>query len=266
MNRHIFATSFLVSLLLASLATTITSAQTSIAGDWDVTIQSAQGTNSMLVTFKQDGDKISGLLKSPMGELPFQGGTLTGNDLKFDFSIAIQGQPLQITMSGTVDGPTITGKAQFGAFGEGDWTAKRVDASAAAAAAPGAAAPAGAPASATAAAGGAAAPGGAAVSALGLNGKWDVTVKTQAGDLPVTAELTVTDGKVTGTLAGPTGPVDVSGTFDGNSLKLEFTAKTPQGDIPVSMTGDLNGDSIVNGKAEFGGMGQGEWTAKRSRP
>src|SRR6516162_1112521 len=238
MNRHIFATSFLVSLLWASLTTTITSAQTSIAGDWDVTIQSAQGTNSMLVTFKQDGDKISGLLKSPMGELPFQGGTLTGNDLKFDFSIAIQGQPLQITMSGTVDGPTITGKAQFGAFGEGDWTAKRVEASAAAAAAP-----------------------GAAASALGLNGKWDVTVKTQAGDLPVTAELTVTDGKVTGTLAGPTGPVDVSGTFDGNSLKLEFTAKTPQGDIPVSMTGDLNGDSIVNGKAEFGGMGQGEWTA-----
>jgi len=71
MNRHIFATSFLVSLLWASLTTTITSAQTSIAGDWDVTIQSAQGTNSMLVTFKQDGDKISGLLKSPMGELPF---------------------------------------------------------------------------------------------------------------------------------------------------------------------------------------------------
>lgn len=259
MSKHIFATSFLVSLVFAFLATTITSAQTSsIAGDWDVTIQSAQGTNSMLVTFKQDGDKISGLLKSAMGELPFQGGTLTGNDLKFDFSIAIQGQPLEITMTGKVDGPTITGKAQFGAFGDGDWTAKRVEASAAAG--PGASAAAGAPAGATAA------PGGAAASALGLNGKWDVTVKTQAGDLPVTAELTVTDGKVTGSLAGPTGPVDVSGTFDGNTLKLEFTAKTPQGDIPVSMTGDLNGDSIVNGKAEFGGMGQGEWTAKRSRP
>ena len=260
MNRHIFAASFFVSLVILSLATTITQAQTSIAGDWDVTIQSAQGSNSMLVTFKQDGDKISGLLKSPMGELPFQGGTLTGNDLKFDFSIAIQGQPLQITMSGTVDGPTITGKAQFGAFGEGDWTAKRVEATAAAPATSGAAAPAGDPSSATAA------PGGAAASVLGLNGKWDVTVKTQMGDLPVTAELTVTNGKVSGTLAGPTGPVDVNGTFDGNSLKLEFTAKTPQGDIPISMTGDLNGDSIVNGKAEFGGMGQGEWTAKRSRP
>lgn len=247
---------FAASLLAFSLLTARPAhAQTSIAGDWDVTIQSAQGTNSMLVTFKQDGDKISGLLKSPMGELPFQGGTLTGNDLKFDFSIAVQGQPLQITMTGKVDGPSMAGKAQFGAFGEGDWTAKRVETSAAASPPPSAAAPTHAE-----------TPGGAAASALGLNGKWDVTVKTQAGDLPVTAELTVVDGKVTGTIAGPSGPVDVSGTFDGNTLKLAFTAKTPQGDIPVSMSGDLNGDSIVNGKAEFGGMGQGEWTARRSRP
>jgi hypothetical protein len=57
----------------------------------------------------------------------------------------------------------------------------------------------------------------------------------------------------------------VTGTFDGNAIKLEFTAKTPQGDIPISMSGELNGDAIVNGKAEFGGMGQGEWTAKRKQ-
>jgi hypothetical protein len=41
-------------------------------------------------------------------------------------------------------------------------------------------------------------------------------------------------------------------------------AKTPQGDIPVSLTGEVDGDSIVNGRADFGGgMGLGEWTAKR---
>src|SRR6478672_7778824 len=102
-------------------------AQTDISGDWDVTVQSMQGTNNVRVTFKQEGDRVSGIFKSPMGELPFQDGTLTGNDLKFAFSVPIQGQPIDVTMTGTVNGSTISGKAQLGAFGESDWTAKRVE-------------------------------------------------------------------------------------------------------------------------------------------
>jgi len=228
-------------------------AQTNIAGDWDVTIQAPQGANTVRVTFKQDGSKVSGIFKSQLGELPFQDGTIEGSDLKFGFSIPIQGQSLDITMTGKVDGESITGKAQFGGFGEGDWTAKRVEA-ATASAAPAAPAAAAAPAA------------NGAATATGIAGKWDATLKTQMGDLPVQVEFVESAGKVTGTIVGPMGPVELGGTFDGNALKLEFVAKTPQGDIPVTMSGELNGDTIVNGKAEFGGMGQGEWTAKRARP
>ena len=42
-----------------------------------------------------------------------------------------------------------------------------------------------------------------------------------------------------------------------------MTAQTPQGPMTVVMTGDLDGDAIVNGKADVSGMGQMEWTAKR---
>jgi hypothetical protein len=235
--------------VLAALLTAGTAlAQTSISGDWDMTIQSMQGTNNVRVTFTQDGEKISGIFKSPMGELPFQDGTLTGDDLKFGFSLPIQGQPLEITMTGKVDGSTIAGKAQFGGLGEGDWTARRVEDAAAAPAEP-APTPASAP----------------ALAAAGISGQWDVTVKTQMGDVPISADLTESAGKVTGSLVGPAGPVDVSGTFDGSALKLSFVARTPQGDIPIEMSGELTGDSIVNGKADFGGMGQGEWTAKRKQ-
>jgi hypothetical protein len=219
-------------------------AQTDITGDWDMTVQSMQGTNNVRVTFKQEGDRVSGLFKSPMGELPFQGGTLTGSDLKFAFSIPIQGQPIDITMTGTVDGSTITGKAQFGALGEGDWTARRIEAVAAAA-----------PESSSA-------PNGAGA-VTGLSGHWDVTVKTPMGDVPVAADLTESAGSVSGSIVAPTGSVDVTGSLEGNALKLSFTAKTPQGDIPVELSGELSGDSIVNGKAVIGGMGQGEWTARR---
>src|SRR4051812_12192026 len=135
-------------------------AQPSVAGDWDVTINSPQGANTVTVSFKQDGEKVSGLFKSQMGELPFEGGTLTGNDLKFAFTINAQGQAILIAMTGKVEGDTMTGKADFGGFGEGDWTAKR---SAAAATSTPSSTP--APAAAT--------PAPSSATAVGAGGKWD---------------------------------------------------------------------------------------------
>ena len=222
-----------------------------IAGDWDVTIQSPQGTNTVLVTLKQDGDKVSGLFKSPLGELPFSG-NLVGRELKFNFSFPVDGQPMLITMTGKVDGEAIAGKADFGGFAEGDWSAKRATASAATTPAPTTPATTTTlttPASTTAAG--------------GVGGKWDVMLKTPGGDFPANATLTDEGGKLSGTFGSAMGEVPVNGTVEGKSLKITMVAQTPQGTMNVVMTGDLDGDSIVNGKADIEGMGQMEWTAKR---
>jgi hypothetical protein len=228
-------------------------AQTDVSGEWEVTINSPQGANTSRVTLKQDGEKVSGLFKSPAGELPFEGGTLTGNELKFVFTVNFQGNPLPITLTGKVDGGAITGKADFGGFAEGDWSGKKVDGATAAAAAPAAAAPTDPT-----------APAATKAAGSGVSGKWDLIIKTQMGDLPAAAEFVDAGGKITGTLTGPQGPISIAGTFDGNVLKLEFTAPTPNGDIPITMTGDVSGDEIA-GKADFGGMGAGEWSAKRAK-
>jgi len=225
-------------------------AQTDITGDWDVTVNSPQGSNTTPVSFKQEAGKVSGMFKSPQGTLPFEGGTMTGNDLKFTFTINVQGMELPITLTGKVEGETMTGKADFGGFAEGDWSAKRTGAaSATAAAAP--AAPA------------AAAPATAAVAGVGFGGKWDVMMKTPAGDMPANATLSDDNGKLTGTFGSQLGEVPVSGTAEGKMLKLTLVAQTPQGELTVTMTGDLDGDNIVNGKAEVSGLGQMEWSAKR---
>jgi hypothetical protein len=225
-------------------------AQTDITGDWDVTVNSPQGSNTTPVTFKQEAGKVSGMFKSPQGTLPFEGGTMTGNDLKFTFTINVQGMELPITLTGKVEGEMMTGKADFGGFAEGDWSAKRTGAaSATAAAAP--AAPA------------AAAPATAAVAGVGFGGKWDVMMKTPAGDMPANATLSDDNGKLTGTFGSQLGEVPVSGTAEGKMLKLTLVAQTPQGELTVTMTGDLDGDNIVNGKAEVSGLGQMEWSAKR---
>ena len=241
----------LVGILLLAAAPVF--AQTNVTGDWDVTINSPQGANTSLVVFKQDGDKVSGVFKGRAGELPFEGGTLTGNELKFSFTINTQGMQLPITLTGKVEGETMSGQADFGGFAEGDWTAKR--ASADAAAAPAAPAPSTAPTP---------APAGAA-STTGAGGKWDVTLMTPGGEFPATATLTDAAGKISGTFGSQMGEVPVNGTLEGKALKMTMVAQTPQGELTVVMTGDVDGDTIVNGQAEIAGMGTMAWSAKRAK-
>jgi len=231
----------------------------SVAGDWDVTVQSPQGTNTVLVTLKQDGEKLDGLFKSPLGELPFTG-TLTGSEMKFTFNFPVDGQPLLITMTGKVDGDAIAGKADFGGFAEGDWSATRAKPGAAAAAATPT------PATTTAETATSTTASSATTAVGGYAGKWDVVVKTPGGDFPATANLTDDGGKLSGTFVSQMGEVPVTGTVEGKSMKLTMSTQTPNGTMTVVLTGDLDGDSIVNGKAEIEGMGQMEWTAKRIKP
>jgi len=231
----------------------------SVAGDWDVTVQSPQGTNTVLVTLKQDGEKLDGLFKSPLGELPFTG-TLTGSEMKFTFNFPVDGQPLLITMTGKVDGDAIAGKADFGGFAEGDWSATRAKPGAAAAAATPT------PATTTPETATSTTASSATTAVGGYAGKWDVVVKTPGGDFPATANLTDDGGKLSGTFGSQMGEVPVTGTVEGKSMKLTMSTQTPNGTMTVVLTGDLDGDSIVNGKAEIEGMGQMEWTAKRIKP
>jgi hypothetical protein len=238
-----------LAVLFATLLVAPAAAQISLTGDWDMTIESPQGTNTVKVTLTQDGEKVSGLFKSEMGELPFTG-TLVGVDLKFTFTIPIQGQSLDIVVTGKVDGATLAGKMQFGGFGEGDWTAKRAQANAATP-----------PASTTTAAATTTAPAGAA----SVGDKWDVTFKTQNGDLQAVATVRTDAGKVEGTISSALGEAPFTGTIEGKSLKMSFNFPTPQGTLPITMTGDIEGDTISNGKAEITGMGTMEWTAKKKQ-
>jgi hypothetical protein len=230
---------------LALLASAPAFAQSSVTGDWDVSLTSPQGTNSVKVSLTQDGEKVKGLFKTQMGELPFEG-TITGSDLKFAYNLPFQGQTLEITMTGKVDGDSITGKANFGGMAEGDWTAKRAAATTAAAAyAP-------------------AMPAASAAKSGGIAGEWVVSFQTPNGEFPASATFKEEAGKVSGTLASQMGETPVTGTLEGKAVKFTMTSQTPQGPLDITMTGDLDGDQIVNGQAVTG-MGTFGWTAKRKQ-
>jgi hypothetical protein len=241
-------------LALALLTASPVLAQTNITGDWDVTVVSPQGTNTTPVTFTQDGDKVSGIFKSPQGQLPFDGGKMTGSDLTFTFTITIQGMQLPITLTGKVDGASMAGAADFGGFAQGEWSAKRAGTTTTTASATTTTRTTTTTTTTTVTTG------------VGFGGKWDVMLKTPAGDMPANATLNDDNGKLSGSFASQLGEIPVAGTVEGKALKLTMTAQTPQGDMNVVMTGDLDGDNIVNGKAEVSGLGSMEWSAKRIKP
>lgn len=221
--------------------------QTDVSGEWDVTVQSpfGRGMNAAKATLKQDDEKLTGSLRTPMGEVPVTG-TITGDDLRIAFTMQMQGVPLDITMAGKVDDASIVGTVGFGPFGEVDWTAKRP------------AAPEETPTPTVSADTDAA----DASTCAGPVGTWTVTLKTPGGNYPFTATLAEDDGTISGTFTSQLGEMPVSGTLDGKSLKLAIVAKTPRGvEIPVTLTGDVDGASIADGKADFGGVAQGKWTA-----
>jgi len=85
-------------LALSLLTASSVFAQTNITGDWDVTVTRRRAPTDA-VTFKQDGAKVSGMFKSPQGTLPFENGSVTGDDLKFTFTINAQGMELPITLT-----------------------------------------------------------------------------------------------------------------------------------------------------------------------
>ena len=238
---------------LLALAPGSAFAQAGPAGDWELTMSTPQGNQTVGLSLSLAADKVSGELSSPMGAVPVTG-TATGNDVALSAELAIQGMNLEFGITGKVDGDTIAGNVKVGDFGEFPFTGKRVAKTSAAA--PPAAAAAAAPAAAAAAA--------ASGPIADLNGKWNVVLSIAGmGEIPAVANLKQEGDKLSGTLSGPAGDLVIAGTVTGRTVKIDFEADTPQGKLPVTMTGDM-GDTSVTGKASIAGLGEADWTATRA--
>jgi len=109
-------------LALAAGAATLF-AQSSVTGDWSLTINGPQGVIDTDASFTQDGDKVSGTMTSPMGEAAIAG-TLSGSTLSAAFSVQSQQGPIDVTMTADVNGDEMKGTLDFG-MGTADFTGKK---------------------------------------------------------------------------------------------------------------------------------------------
>ena len=62
-----------------------------ITGDWTFTVQTDMGAGTPAITFKQDGEKLTGKYTGQLGAADLTG-TVKGNDVKFTFTLDAQGK------------------------------------------------------------------------------------------------------------------------------------------------------------------------------
>jgi len=113
---------------LVLLGATFAAAQQklNITGKWVFEVQTDAGTGTPTVTFKQDGEKITGHYSSmTLGEADLTG-TLKGQALTFNFNADLQGQAVPVTYTATVDSnTTMKGTIDIGGAATGTFTGKK---------------------------------------------------------------------------------------------------------------------------------------------
>jgi hypothetical protein len=97
-----------------------------ITGKWAFDVQTDGGGGTPTMTFKQEGEKLTGHYSGQFGERDFTG-TVKGSDVKFSFTMNAQGQDIDAVYTGTiVDKDSMKGTvALAGGQLSGTFTAKR---------------------------------------------------------------------------------------------------------------------------------------------
>lgn len=83
-----------------------------VDGTYRITIKTPMGAKESLLTFKTEGNSLSGQSESEAGVTIFAGGTVNGNDVQWVQEVKTMMGKMKIPMKAVVDGDSISGEAK----------------------------------------------------------------------------------------------------------------------------------------------------------
>jgi hypothetical protein len=124
--QTIVAAAIIVTALLAVPAAQTAQAKVDVTGIWAFEVQTENGTGTPQLTFKQDGEKLTGRYSSQfLGEAELSG-TVKGQAIEFVVAANVQGNAVELSFVGTIESKdAMKGKVSFAGMGEGTFTGKR---------------------------------------------------------------------------------------------------------------------------------------------
>lgn len=124
MTRRRFVAAAAVALLI-STAAAARAQKVDITGDWTFSVETGMGSGTPAITFKQEGEKLTGTYSGQLGNTAFTG-TVKGTAVEFTFNTEAQGQTIDVVYKGTVDGANMKGTvAMAGGQLNGTFTGSR---------------------------------------------------------------------------------------------------------------------------------------------
>jgi hypothetical protein len=114
-------------LVLTTTITMLSAAPANIAGAWQFTVEMEMGTGRPVVTFKQDGEKISGTYEGRYGASNLVG-TVKENAVEFTVTMVAEGTTVTGAFSGVFASERMSGEVEYEGAGGGTWTAVRMSA------------------------------------------------------------------------------------------------------------------------------------------
>ena len=104
----------------------LVSAQSGVAGDWEIKLSTQTGITTWQARFEQDGDRLGGEIDLGDNEVLSLEGSIAGTILKFVIVVPDLDGDQPISFEGELAGAMITGaQGSFSWYGTGDWTASR---------------------------------------------------------------------------------------------------------------------------------------------
>jgi hypothetical protein len=95
-----------------------------ISGVWTFVVETDAGGGSPTVTIAQEGGRLTGTYVSEQLGTAALTGTIEGAAFTFSFGIALEGMPLTVTLTGTVENAeSLRGSYDLGGFSTGTFTA-----------------------------------------------------------------------------------------------------------------------------------------------
>jgi hypothetical protein len=81
---------------------------------WMLTINSPMGAVPSTLTLRQEGGNLTGDMNSQFGASPLSEVKQTGNEVKFTYTVNVQGQQFTVNATGKITGNNISGSMSAG--------------------------------------------------------------------------------------------------------------------------------------------------------
>ena len=105
------------------------------------------------------------------------------------------------------------------------------------------------------------APAAASLHAANISGEWTLNFNGPQGPIDASAKFKQDGENITGTIEGPQGTIECSGTLKNTKLALQMEVDANGQSISIFLLADVDGDTL-KGSFSVAEM-RGEWTGKR---